>query len=63
MSDKIGKLVTEVIVPPYDRWLLRERCPRCGSIPVIVNYSEGEWGIDVVLKCPRCGLMWGVNET
>jgi len=62
VSGKVGRLVTEAELAPYDRWLREERCPRCKAIPVIVAWKESELGLDVVLKCPRCGFTWGVQD-
>jgi len=58
----VGRLITEADLPPYDSWLRDERCPMCGAVPVIVSYVSGDMGLDVVLRCPRCGLTWGINE-
>jgi len=62
VSGKVGHLVTEAELQPYDRWLREERCPICKAVPVIVDWKEGDWGLDVVLKCPRCGFTWGVQD-
>jgi len=59
----VGRLVTEASLPPYDRWLREERCPVCDAVPVIVSYVSGDMGLDVVLRCPRCGFTWGINDS
>jgi len=59
----VGRLVTEADLPPYDSWLRDERCPMCGAVPVIVSYVSGDMGLDVVLRCPRCGFTWGINDS